>query len=116
MSLVRRGDGFVRPLGRARGGGTLRGVCELVQRREGECVAVQMLAVSSSLQTGDPGLETRHLRLLQGDRNTNFETVEKKCTETLPYLNFGHIQALKNFTLMSRDSLEVSMDFSEAWS
>lgn len=64
MSWVRRGDGCVRLLGRARGGGTLRGVCELVQRREGEWVAVQMLAVSSSLQTGDPGLKTRHLRLL----------------------------------------------------
>lgn len=35
-----------------------------MQSREGECVIVQMLVLSSSLQAGDPGLETGHLRLL----------------------------------------------------
>lgn len=40
------------------------GVRELVQSRKGERVVAQMLAVSSSLQTGDPGFETGHLRLL----------------------------------------------------
>ncbi len=66
------------------GGGAFWGVCELMQSRKGECVTVYTLAVSCSLQTGDPGLETRHLRLLQGDRNTNFEDGEKKFTDTFP--------------------------------
>lgn len=81
-----------------------------MQGREGECVIVQMLAVSSSLQTGDPGLETGHLRLLQAGRKKK----KKKFTDTLPYCNFHYTPTLlKNSTLMSRDSVEVSM---EAWS
>jgi len=31
-----------------------------------------MLVVSSSLQTGDPGLETGRFRLLKEDKNNNF--------------------------------------------
>lgn len=44
------------------------GVCE--QGGEGEGV---MLAVSSSLQTGDPGLQTGHLRLLQEEKSTGLD-------------------------------------------
>lgn len=56
----------------SRGGrGKLRcrfwGVCEETGEREGV-----MLTLSCSLQTGDPGLETGHLRLLREDKGTQF--------------------------------------------
>lgn len=58
----------------------LCGVCGLVKSREGECV---MLAASSSLQAGDPGLETGHLGLLREDKNTSFDKdTVKKFTDT----------------------------------
>lgn len=59
-------------------GGALWGVCEFVQSWERECVIVEILADSSPLQTGDPGLETGHLRLLQGDKNKNFDKISEK--------------------------------------
>lgn len=90
-------------------------MCELGQSREGQCV---MLTVSSSLQTGDPDLETGHLGLLQEARSTNFDKdIKKKFTDVLPQCTFYYSHFfLQNSTLMSRDSLEVSMDFPEAWS
>lgn len=46
-------------------------VCVFVQSRERECVIVQILSVSSSSQTGDPGLETSYLRLLSEEEKDN---------------------------------------------
>lgn len=75
VCLFRRGDGYLWVFGGGRKGvnrrGALWGVCEVMQSGERECVIVNMLVVSSSLQTGDPCLETGHLRLLQGDKTTN---------------------------------------------
>lgn len=75
MCLFRRVDSYLWVFGGGRkgvsSGGALWGLCEMMQSREGECVIVNMLVVSSSLQTGDPCLETGHLRLLQEDKTTN---------------------------------------------
>lgn len=51
--------------GRVKVSSCFLGACE--QSREGEGV---MLMVSSSLQTGDPGLETGHLRLLREEEES----------------------------------------------
>lgn len=48
-------------------------VCDFVQRRERGAVIVQMLSVCSSSQTGDPGLETSHLRLLPEQGNISLK-------------------------------------------
>lgn len=70
-------------------GGALRGACECVRSRQGDRVSVQMVAVSRSLQTGDPGLKTGRFGLLKKDENKDFIVVEKKCEDTLPKCNFS---------------------------